>query len=531
VGALVTASPTGATPHTHSTQHAAKEKAQRDSFPEQNPNPVIEIDHTGRVLYANPAGKRLFPDLDTPETEHPWLPDIDGVIDTLAQHDTPSLVREIAHGDRWYRQEFVINPASGHLRVYGHEITDRVRATQALEALNTDLEARVACRTTELRAAEEVVRRTNAYNRSLLEAALDPLMTLGRDGRITDVNRATETVTGYAREALIGTDFADYFTEPDHARAGYEQVFREGVVQDYPLEIRHRDGHLTPVLYNATVYYDEAGEVDGVFAAARDVSEQRRVEAALRAQTIILEEANKELDAFTFSVSHDLRAPLRAIDGYAHMLAEDYAPLLDAEGRRFLDVISDNAKRMGTLIDDLLGLSRLGRKALVREIVHPDDLARAELRELAPEMAGRIVNVEIEKLPPCLADPGLLRQVHQNLLANALKFTRTRHPAQITVGATQTDGHTVYYVRDNGVGFDMQYVDKLFGVFQRLHRMEDYEGTGIGLAVVHRIVQRHGGRVWAEGVVDEGATFYFTLDGGTTDDEHRRDSAGGGQSE
>jgi len=249
-----------------------------------------------------------------------------------------------------------------------------------------------------------------------------------------------------------------------------------------------------------------------------------------------LEAANKELEAFAYSVSHDLRAPLRALDGFSRIVIEEHAPRLSEDARRYLQMIRENAVQMGRLVDDLLAFSRLSRQPLKRQWVSPADIARQALADLRLELDGRSVAVDIGELPQCQADPALLKQVFVNLLSNALKFTRHRPHTTVEVGyqlapvagasptAPSGEGRTpesvggpqserVYYVRDNGVGFDMQYAGKLFGVFQRLHRSEEYDGTGVGLAIVHRVVSRHGGRVWAEAAVDRGATFYFTLGG------------------
>jgi signal transduction histidine kinase len=222
-------------------------------------------------------------------------------------------------------------------------------------------------------------------------------------------------------------------------------------------------------------------------------------------------ERTAELEAFSYSVSHDLRAPLRAIDGFSRILQEDHGAALDEQAHRYLTLVRGGTQRMGRLIDDLLAFSRLGRQELVRRPVRMADLARQALEELKEERAGRQLDVTIDDLPEAFADPGLLRQVFANLLSNALKFTRVRTPARIHVGSTRENGETVFFVEDNGVGFDMAFVGKLFGVFQRLHRQEDYEGTGVGLAIVKQVVRRHGGRVWAEGAVDQGATFFFVL--------------------
>jgi len=228
--------------------------------------------------------------------------------------------------------------------------------------------------------------------------------------------------------------------------------------------------------------------------------------------------ANRELEAFSYSVSHDLRAPLRAIDGFSRILLEEHADAMPPEAQRYLGLVRDNARQMGELVDDLLAFSRLGRQALERRPVEPDRLARETWQDLRHDWDGRAVELHIGGMPPAYGDPSLLRQVYANLFGNALKFSRERAPAVIEVGAERHDDGVAYFVRDNGVGFDMKYADKLFGVFQRLHRAEEYEGTGVGLAIVQRIVQRHGGRVWATAALGEGAAFFFTLGSSSSED-------------
>jgi light-regulated signal transduction histidine kinase (bacteriophytochrome) len=260
-----------------------------------------------------------------------------------------------------------------------------------------------------------------------------------------------------------------------------------------------------------------------------EIVERRRVEEALRdsealirtlnndlerrvlERTAQLEDAVKELEAFSYSVSHDLRAPLRAVNGFSRILLEEYAPQLAPDAQGYLRMVGDNAQQMGRLIDDLLAFSRLGRQPLRTQRVLPVEVVRGALDELAPEQEGRHVEIVLGELAACQADAVLLRQVYVNLLSNALKFTRRRDTARIEIDSRKVDGEVTYFVKDNGAGFDMRYADKLFGVFQRLHRAEDYDGTGVGLAIVNRIVHRHGGRVWAEASPDQGATFFFTL--------------------
>ena len=223
--------------------------------------------------------------------------------------------------------------------------------------------------------------------------------------------------------------------------------------------------------------------------------------------------ANKELEAFSYSVSHDLRTPLRAINGFSRAVLEDYADKLDDEGRRLLNVISSNATKMGHLIYDLLAFSRIGRLELKKQEIDMHELVNSVAQELKQTASGRIIQIDIKPMPATMGDASMIRQLILNLLSNAIKFSAPKNSIAIEFGC-RTEGHeNVYYVKDQGVGFDMRFADKLFGVFQRLHSQEDFEGTGVGLALVQRIVHRHGGRIWAEGKVNEGATFYFTLQG------------------
>jgi len=248
-----------------------------------------------------------------------------------------------------------------------------------------------------------------------------------------------------------------------------------------------------------------------------DVIERRRVAGELQRRGELLEAANKELEAFSYSVSHDLRAPLRHIDGYASLLRKAVDQSLNEKAARYLQTISDAAKQMGQLIDDLLVFSRMGRQEMLRTTVNLDQLIQSILFDLRLDLQGRHVSWKIASLPEVKGDPSMLRQVWMNLLTNALKFTSAKTTAVIEIGVeSSSSDEIVLYVRDNGVGFDMQYAPKLFGVFQRLHRADEFEGTGIGLANVRRIVHRHGGRTWADGLPDKGATFYVALPRGET---------------
>lgn len=383
-------------------------------------------------------------------------------------------------------------------------------------------------RTDAIRLEGEASRLAARYARSLIEASLDPLVTINVEGKITDVNEATVQATGVSREQLTGSDFVGYFTDPEAARVGYKAAFANGSVTGYPLSIKNSSGITVDVLCNAATYRGVDGNIVGVVVGARDFSERKRVEeevrrlnaeleqrvqqrtADLSAANEKLEAAAKELETFAYSVSHDLRAPLRAIDGFCHILLEDYADKLDAEGQRLFRAVRGNAVRMGQLIEDILAFSHAGRAEITRTLVDMEALARSVIKDLEPAAGGRNVSFDVGSLPPAYGDPAMIQRVWENLIDNAIKYSGPKPVARIEIGATTGSGENTYFVRDNGVGFDMKYIDKLFGVFMRLHGAE-FPGNGIGLAIVSRIVSRHGGHVRAEGKLNEGATIYFSL--------------------
>ena len=369
---------------------------------------------------------------------------------------------------------------------------------------------------------EEALRESEQHIRSIVESAQDAIINIDESGTVQTFNRAAERIFGYGADEVIGENVKMLMPEPYHSEHdGYLGRYLETgeakiIGRGREVLGRRKDGSTVPIGLGVT---EMPGEKPRMFVGIlRDITQAKQAEEKIRALNTELEQrlvevtaANEELDAFAYSVSHDLRAPLRSMDGFSQALLEDYSDKLDVQGKDFLQRVRAGSQRLAWLIDDLLKLSRVSRSALNPHQVNLSDLAQtiaAELQETDPE---RGVTFNIASGVAADGDPRLVRIVLENLLGNAWKFTSKRARAEIRFGSTERDGRLAYYVRDDGVGFDMTYADKLFQPFQRLHSTSDFAGTGIGLATVSRIVSRHGGRVWAESVVDQGTTVYFTL--------------------
>ena len=384
--------------------------------------------------------------------------------------------------------------------------------------------------------------------RKLAEAALredarlldlTQVMVRDMESRIVLWSAGAEKLYGFTREEAVGkvshtllkTEFQEPLEEIE------KKLTRTGAWEG-ELVHRKRDGARLVVASVWVLHRDAQCSPIRILEANTDVTQRKSDEEEIRRlnneledrvqqRTAQLQASNKELEAFTYSVSHDLRAPLRHISGFSKMLTEEFGPTLPPDAKRYVERIQDGTRRMGLLVDDLLNLGRVGRQELRVQAVGLKSIVDEVISDLRPECDGRKVAWKIGSLPFVDCDPGLMRQVFQNLLANALKFSRTRESAIIEIGQKTENDLPVIFVSDNGVGFSMKYADKLFGVFQRLHRQEDFEGTGVGLATVQRIIQKHGGRIWAEAELDRGATFYFTIANGEKNESVQTAAAGG----
>ncbi|MGO9137267.1 MAG: sensor histidine kinase [Syntrophales bacterium] len=461
------------------------EAARLATFPKLNPNPIAELDFAGEILYLNPAAERLFPDLRQRGTGHLWLADWESLVNELREGETKVIIREIRVGARWCQQTLQLVEETKRIHIYGIDITERVMA-------------------------EDALRHSEARYRSVFHDSSAPMLLIDpATAEIVDANPAACRYYDYTHTELKAKKITD-INVLTHEQI-FEEMKRAKARELRSFEFSHRlaSGEIRPVeVFSGPI--DLEGRVL-LLSIVHDITERKRAEMALNERTAQLEAANKELESFSYSVSHDLRAPLRAIDGYARMILKKQADTFDEDTLRKFNDIRLNAKMMGHLIDDLLAFSRLGRKHMSIEKLDMNVLIGDVWKELTVINPERDITLAVNDLPSSHGDRALMKQVYANLLSNAIKFTKNRDAAGIEVGGHADGTKVIYYVRDNGVGFDMTYYDKLFGVFQRLHSTDDFEGTGIGLALVKRIIDRHGGRVWAEGIVGEGAVFYFSL--------------------
>ncbi|MFC0773375.1 PAS domain S-box protein [Terrimonas alba] len=395
-------------------------------------------------------------------------------------------------------------------------LSDNTGKPYAIFGISTDI--------TERKKVEEAILRAEANYREIFENATDAIYVHEMDtGKIIEVNQRAAEVTGYTKEELLNSDPNDFITgHPDYTlekALDYIQNAATGKQQLFEWLGKKKDGSFN--WFEVNLKKANITGQERILAFFREINDRKKaqlevqrlnegLEQKVMERTAQLETVNKELEAFSYSVSHDLRAPLRVIDGYTEIIVSDYGDKLDEEGNRLLGIVTSNVRRMGQLIDDLLNLSRQGRRELNFRQINMAKLVESVIAEQDIPKPDKLIT-QVGKLEPAFCDNSLIRQVWINLISNAIKYSAGRDNPKIEINSVESGNEIIYSVKDNGVGFNMQYADKLFGVFQRLHKMTEFEGTGVGLALVHRIITRHGGKVWAEAEVDKGATFYFSL--------------------
>ena len=492
------------------------------------------LDRLGRLTSDNPVQQRNLGELRSLVSAR--LGDIADGLDAFANSGLAAARGVLAHGrglnltEQVRRQTAVMDGLERGYLVDRQASAAKVRATTLFSLIITlavaavvfvALFAGIRREMGARRRSQEELLEANHFLDSLIENL--PVMIVIKDvKKLTFVrqNRAFERLLGFERSELTGKtahelfapEEADFIVEKDR-----EALAAGGLVEILEQSLHTRHGTRTFHTMKMPIQGQD-GKAQYLLAISVDITQRKLAEhavyelnAALQVKAAQLQTSNQELESFSYSVSHDLRAPLRGIDGFAMMLEEDYSDKLDPEGRRYLSVIREASRRMGALIDDLLAFSRLGKQPVLTYEVDMADLVREVVGEVLRSHSGNPPEVLVGELPPAHADSGLLRQVWVNLISNALKYSSKSERPRIEVAGARIDGEIRYSIRDNGVGFDMEYVGKLFGVFQRLHRADEFSGTGVGLAIVHRIISRHGGRVWAEGNVGLGAMFAFAL--------------------
>ena len=464
-------------------------------FPEENPNPVLRVSDDGNILYCNPTSVAMSDWACRVSSELP-----EPIMPILRQAITEGqeALRDIRIGERYYSIAVIPISGKGYANIYGRDATSRKQAEAELQII-----------------LQRFYLILSSMHIGILMVTDENKVEFANDAfcNIFALQESPDELTKISANEMIAKIRPSYI-DPDAAIARISEIVSLG--QQVRGEEIVMQGERTFLRDFIPIHIGE--KKFGRLWVHMDITSRKQAEDKLAQQamqlqerTARLEEINKELESFSYSVSHDLRAPLRAIDGFSRMILKNQGDKFDEETKTKFNVIRGNAQKMGQLIDDLLDLSRLGKKQMSATKINMAHLSDEVWQELQTINTDRVIKLTVKDMPDAYGDRTLIRQLYFNLLGNAIKFTKHCSTAKIEVGSYSEGKEDVYYIKDNGAGFDMAYYDKLFGVFQRLHNTEDYEGTGIGLAIVQRIIHRHGGRVWAEGEVDKGATFYFTL--------------------
>jgi PAS domain S-box-containing protein len=430
-------------------------------------------------------------------------------------HAAELIARINTHLALWHAQ-LDLEERNAELKAARDTLEERVKERSAeLEQTNQRLRQQIDAHLQTL----EALRKSEFNYRRIVDTANEGVWVLGRDARTAFVNTRMAEILGYSSEEINERPVTDFMFEddaPDHLKK--IESCRQGLPEHYERRFRRKDGQTVWALASATPVFDDEHFFQGSFAMFTDITERKQTEEyvlslnqELSFRVKALEEANSELQSVSYSLSHDMRPPLRAINGFISILLEEYKHHLDDQGQRYLEIARRSTERMGKLIDGLLEFVRLSRLDISMETVDMAALTRSVFEKLRAASPERNIRFHLGELPPAFCDGVMIRNLMACLLGNAIKFTAPRTEAVIEVGAIAEGERNAYYVKDNGVGFDMRYAENLFGLCSLLHSLDEFEGVGVGLAIVKRIVDRHRGRVWAEGVVDQGATFHFTL--------------------